>query len=491
MNDLRRRATRGAAWLLALRLTQRGLRTLRLIVLARLIAPDQFGLLGAALLAVDMLRTISETGVRTTLIQQKEVTRDDLDTAWTLQVVRGLALAGLCLVGGNAWAAWLGDPGVAEVLIWVAPVLLLEAFGNVATVEFERKLDFRRRFLHQGSGAIVDVVLSVALAIILRDVRALAVGIVAGQAVQLIAGYVLMPRLPRPRIARGSLVAQWKFGRWILLSTVLIFLGKQGDDLVVGRLVGVEWLAFYQMAWRIAGLPAAEISNLAATVLFPTLASVKDDRDRLRAGYVQVVQLTSVVAFPLCAAVFVLGGPATERLLTAAWLPMVPALQVLALGGAFRAIVGPGPLWLSVGRPDLRTKLQAIDLATLAVAIVPLTMLYGITGAAIAATARVVVGKLAALAFTERWFGGTWRPVSVALVIPALAAIGAGSLARATIGAAGPSVVGLAAAVVVLAATYYVLLRLLDRLTGRRIGPLVRRQVDALGLPLLPSEKPS
>lgn len=390
---LRGRATRGGVWLLGLRLFDQAFRVARLLILARLLDPRHFGLLGVALLALAALQTFSETGLREALVQRRGPVGPHLQTAWTVQLLRGLGLAALLWLVAPAVGGFFESPDAVPIVRWLALSFAIEGLSNVATVEFQRELRFGRQFALQATGTLVDFVVSVALALWLRDARALVFGLLAGQAAQLVAGYVLRPFLPRLRLELARARELWGFGRWMAGSAILTFLGTQGDDVVVGKLLGIGMLAYYQLAYRVASLPATEIARLVTAVLFPALSRLQEEPERLRRAWIDAVRATSFVAFPVAAALLLLAPELTGPLLGERWLPAVVPLQILAVNGLVRSIVGPGPLFVAVGRPQEKVRAQAAGLAALAIAVVPLTLAYGVAGAAWAAVLRSTVGN--------------------------------------------------------------------------------------------------
>jgi O-antigen/teichoic acid export membrane protein len=205
--------------------------------------------------------------------------------------------------------------------------------------------------------------------------------------------------------------------------TILTFLATQGDDIVVGRVLGAAALGFYQLAYRISNLPASEFSRLISTVTFPAFTKVQDNLQLLRRSYIKVLRFSALCSFPVAALIFALAGEFTAVVLGEKWMPMVPAMRILAITGLCRSIAGPGPLFMAIGKPELRTKMQAAGLLAMAILIVPLTLRWGIAGAAIAATVRVALGKSVALRYAIRELRAPLRETVAALFFPLLNAV--------------------------------------------------------------------
>jgi O-antigen/teichoic acid export membrane protein len=235
--------------------------------------------------------------------------------------------------------------------------------------------------------------------------------------------YILHSYRPRIRLDKGEFKELFGFGRWVLGSSILIFLLTQGDDIFVGKMLGVTALGFYQMAYLISNLPATEITHVISQVTFPAYSKMQDDIPQLREAYLRVLQVTAFLSFPIAGLIFVLAPDFTKIFLGEKWMPMVPALQIFCILGAIRSIVATmGPVFYSTKKPKIGTQLSLMQLAIMVSLIYPLTMKWGIAGAAIS----VVLNNLA-----DPWgfkkmlsvINCKFRKFSRSLLLPAISSI--------------------------------------------------------------------
>jgi len=395
---LSQRVVRGGFWVFALRIVDRLFKLVRTIVLARLLAPKDFGLFGIALLAMSALETFSQTGFQQALIQTKRDIRPYLDTTWTVQAIRGAALALILFGIGPYVAAFFGEPAAATLLRVLGLSMLFQGFANIGVVYFQKELEFHKQFVYQLSGTLVDLVVAITAALLLRSAWALIFGLLAANFVRMVVSYLIHPYRPRLRLEGAKAKELYGFGRWVLGSSMLVFLLTQGDDALVGKLLGATALAFYQMAYRISNMPATEYSHLIATVTFPAYSKLQDNLLKSKEAYLKALQLTAFLSIPIAGMIFVLAPEFTKIFLGEKWLPMVPAMQVLALYGGLRAIgATTGVVFMALGKPDIMTKIQIGQLVLLAILIYPLTMRWGILGASIAVTAYALIFNLVAV----------------------------------------------------------------------------------------------
>lgn len=381
-------------WAFALRAVDRGIGLLRTVVLARLLAPGDFGLFGIALLAFSALDTLSQTGVHTALIQRQGDIRRTLDTAWTLQAIRGAVLALLLWFSSNPVALFFGEPAAAALVQAMAAVVVLQALTNIGVVHFQKDLRFDRRFGYMASGTAADLMVSVAAAFYLRSAWALVLGLIASSAVRLVASYLVHPYRPRFRWDAGELRELFSFGKWVFASSAMIFLITQGDDVFIGRMLGATALGFYQIAYLISNLPATQVTHLFSEVAFPVFAQVQKDRVRLRRAFFSTLEAIALIALPLAALIGVFADDLVAFIFGTAWMPVVPVVRVLTVLGALRAIGAVnGALYHGSGHPHFDTIAAALHLSLMVVLIYPLNSLWGATGVAVAVTAPMLVSQ--------------------------------------------------------------------------------------------------
>ena len=382
--SLSQRAVRGGFWVFLLRTTQQLFNFVRLIILARILSPNDFGLMGIALLTMATLDTFSQTGFQQALIQKKEDIKPYLDSAWTVLILRGFILFAILFFIAPYAATFFNAPEAKPIVQVIGFAVLFQAFTNIGVVYFQKELEFNKQFIYQLSGTLADFIVAISAALILRSVWALVFGLLAGNFARFVVSYLIHPYRPHLSSDLRKTKELFGFGKWILGSSVLIFLITQGDDIFVGKLLGATALGFYQMAYRISNIPATEITHVISQVTFPAYSKLQDNIPKLREAYLKVLQITAFLSFPIAGLIFVLAPDFTKIFLGEKWMPMVPAMQVLAFFGAIRAIGATlGPVYSAKCRPDYPTKLNFMRLVLIVILIYPLTIRFGIFGTAL------------------------------------------------------------------------------------------------------------
>ncbi|MCD6384439.1 lipopolysaccharide biosynthesis protein [Candidatus Sumerlaeota bacterium] len=375
-----------------LKIIERSLGLIRLVILARFLAPNDFGLMGVALLTLGTIDTFSQPGFRQALVQKKQNVEEYLNSAWTALIVRGLVLACVLVFVAPLAAEFFDAPKAVLIIRVIALGVLFQAFTNIGVVFFQKELEFNKQFIFQLTGVLADFVVAVSLAILTRSVWALVFGLLAGHFTRMVVSYIIHPFRPRIEFNLQKISELFGFGKWVLGSSILIFLITQGDSIVVGKLVGVVALGLYQMAYRLSNMPATEITHIISQVSFPAYSKLQDDISRLRDAYLKVLSVVAFLTIPLATSIIILGEEFTLIFMGEKWEAMVSVLQLLALAGLFRSVAATaGPVFYAIGKPKLDTSWQIIRLLCMAILLLPFVKLWGVIGAALAVVISIFV----------------------------------------------------------------------------------------------------
>ena len=383
---------RGGLWAFSLKVLSQVLGFIRTIVLARLLVPEDFGLLGIALLSLTILQTFTQTGFQVALIQKKDVNNAYLNAAWTATAMRGILLSVILFFSAPLIASFLSTANDVVLIIRAVSVLaLLDGFRNIRTIFFQKNFEFRRYFTYELTASLSELSVTVAMAVIWQNIWALVCGAITASLVRLIMSYIVYPERPRIAFDKEKLSELFSYGKWAVGSGILVFLVTQGDDLFVGKFLGITALGFYQIAFRISNLPATEIAYAISQVSFPAYSRLQDDMAALGEAYLRVLHFTAFISAPLAGGIILFASDFTGLFLGQKWLPIVPIMQILALAGLIRSLSATSSnLFYAVGQPKIDTALLVIRIVVLIGIIYPLTLYYGMAGVAAAVLISLV-----------------------------------------------------------------------------------------------------
>jgi O-antigen/teichoic acid export membrane protein len=311
-SSLRSRAVHSGAWIGAGFGIQKVLQLGSNLILTRLLFPEAFGLMALATVFLVGLAMFSDIGLKPAVIRDPR--GDDpefLNTAWTIQVVRGLLL---CIIGAAiAYPLSLiyQQPILFPLLAVLSTTAAINGFMSIGMATAERRLDFRLKTVVQVLGQITSIALLVTICYFWRSVWALAAANVLGTFATVAIGYALLPR-HRHRLAwdPDSVRSLVRFGRWILFSTVFTYLGGEGLKAVQGGLLTPAEFGVLAIAYTIAGIPNELAMKLSGVLGLPVLAEAY--RNSPQHGYIALHALRSrTLAISLClfAGVMVLAEP--------------------------------------------------------------------------------------------------------------------------------------------------------------------------------------
>ncbi|RKZ30306.1 lipopolysaccharide biosynthesis protein [bacterium] len=378
---LTRRVIHGGFWSFSLRMANRGLTFMRTIILARLLSPNDFGLFGIAMLALAALEQFSITGFDKALVQKSGNIDDYLDTVWVVQITRGFIIGLVLVLAAPIISRFFGEPRVVMLMRVLGIAIFIGSLKNIGVVFFRKNLEFHKEFVYMFSGTMADFVVALTAAFLLKNAWALIFGFLARNLVQFVVSYFIHSYRPRFRIEWEKAKDLFGFGKWVLGSSILVFLLTQGDDIFVGKLLGVVSLGLYQVAYKISNLPATEITHVISRITFPAYSKLQDNIENLRKAYLDTIQLIAFFSFLIGGLIFILAGDFVVIFIGDKWLPMVSSVMVLVVYASIRSIgAATGPLFQAVGRPQISTNIQIGKLILLVAIIYPLSARWGILG---------------------------------------------------------------------------------------------------------------
>lgn len=404
------RTISAAQWRLASAVVQGGLQFGITIVLARLLPPEDFGLVALAFVVVGFATMLSDLGLGPAVVQHNPLTERHLRVSFTSSMLIGTALAVLFWAAAPLFALVLRSTEVVAVMRWQAWLFVFSGLGTTARAVLQRSLDFRGLFfVNLASYGIGYAVVSVALAWMGFGVWSL----VAGALMQHLLGGVL-PLLQvrhsiRPLLARGEFRDLIGFGFGATLNRVVSYLSLNGDNFVVGRWLGPALLGLYARAYHLSALPLSYVSNVTWSVMFPAYAEIRSDRPRMRRAYLQAVQFIALVGGPIMAGMVIAAPHLVVGLYGSQWVGAVVPLQLFCAAAVFRTIYhASGAVTHALGELYAEFRRQVVYATLVAVGAV-LGTRYGIIGVAAGVGVAILYMYLAMAALVIRLTDCRWR----------------------------------------------------------------------------------
>ncbi|NWG72707.1 MAG: oligosaccharide flippase family protein, partial [Parvularculaceae bacterium] len=272
--SLTQRAARGAAWVLGGYTASQVIRLGGNLVLTRLLFPEAFGVMAIVNTLLQGLQMFSDVGIGPAIIRSQRVDAGLLNTAWTLQIIRGLSL---CLIGMLlAWpaAVFYGRPELTGLMIAAAITAAIDGFNSPALFTLNRDLKLKQVVARDLASQVLGVIVMIALALVWRSVWPLVIGALVRGVANMLLSHGLTTQRLRPGWDRGALRELYSFGRFVFLSTAATFIAQGGERLILGKFLPMETLGVFAIALYLSQLPWQVVQKLTNRVLFPSFAEL-------------------------------------------------------------------------------------------------------------------------------------------------------------------------------------------------------------------------
>ncbi len=428
------RTARGAGWVMAWRLGMRGLGLASTLVLVRLIAPADFGIIALATGFMQAIDGMLVLGTEEAVIRETAPGRDFYDTAFTLNLLRGLSVTLLVAAIAYPAAGFFGDPRLGPVLLFVACLPLLDGCANIGTVDFRRDLAFHREFAIMVLPKLCGIVAAVTAAFALHSYLAMLFGMGANRTMRVVMSYVTHPY--RPALSLRSWRGLAGYSLWTWLLSLLVLVRDRADSLMLGRLAGTAAVGFYGVGAEIAALPTTELIEPLGRAAFAGFARGRQESADPGETFLRLTGSAALLTLPAGIGLSLVAAPLVHLAFGPGWEQAVPVLRILAL--SFTVMVFGHLSQHLLSAHALLGRLAGITLAGAAVRVALLAALipaFGLTGAAVAAAIGTVTEQALTVATALRRFrvgfsallAHTWRPLAaVAGMAVLLAATGLG-----------------------------------------------------------------
>jgi O-antigen/teichoic acid export membrane protein len=352
---MKKLAIRGAVWTIIGYGASQILRFGANLVLTRLLVPEYFGLMSVVNTLLIGLELFSDLGIGQSIIQNKKGEETEfINTAWTLQIIRGFCIWLICLAITFPAAKFYEEPR----MLWLVPIMgissIILGFASPSPSILNRRMALDKVIIFDVIVQLLSLIALTSLAYWFRSLWAFAIGGLFGATVRAIGSYMLVPE-KRPKFAwnREVLSELLSFGRWMFLATALMFLAEQADRLIIGKLLSFGLVGVYTIAATLANMPREVIKSLSFRVIFPTISNQTDlPREILRAKILQQRRLIIFAFAILLAALVNVGDLVIARLYDERYTQATWMMPILSCGIWFSVLFyTTSPALLALGKP--------------------------------------------------------------------------------------------------------------------------------------------
>lgn len=319
----------GSLWMVAWRWGGRLTGLASTLILARVLTPTDFGIIAMAMVIVGFVEVLADTNANLTLIRTPNLERSHVDTAWTIQLLVGMAGAVFTLaIAPLARVFFDGNWEVVLVIMFLSLKLVANAIVNVGAVAFQLNLDFAKDFRFGMYEKLFAFAVGVGCAFVLKSYWALAIAVVASRFFCVALSYWMSPYRPRFDLSRRREI--WSFTGWLTLLSVSRFLGSKVDEFIIGTRLGATGMGHYAVALDVSTAPTIELLQPSWRAVYPVFANLTGEPDRLKTLYLDTFAVVFAIALPACLGVSAVAGDAVSLLLGSQWQDSAALVAILA-----------------------------------------------------------------------------------------------------------------------------------------------------------------
>lgn len=312
-----------------------------MVVIARLLTPEDFGIMAVATALVGLLDAFTDLGVDNALIRHPDPQRKHYDTAWTFSILIHIFIAALIAVAGFFSAKFYNDPRFEPVLYAMSISMLIDGFTNIGFTQFRRNLAFHKDFQINVSIQLIGVIATMGFGLWLHSYWALVLGGVARSVTRLMLTYLMHPY--RPRLSLSARREMFGFSFWMMVRSIAIFLTNKADRLVLAAYFSPTIVGLYAIAGELAEMAVFEILYPLGRVLLPALATKQHDQAWLEESIKKIFNITATIAMAAGMGLASIAEPVLHLIYGAQYIQaasMLKLLAVISLIGGFNQPIG-------------------------------------------------------------------------------------------------------------------------------------------------------
>jgi len=379
LDNLNKDTLKAVKWSFVERFGQQGIQFVVSVFLARLLLPEEFGLIAMLSIFIAFGNSFIDSGFQKALIQKKELTHVDECSVFYFNIFIAFIVAGLMFLSAPLISRFYDQPQLTSITRALSIVFLFSSFGLVQDSLLIKKLNFKSVFKINVSSYILSGISSIAIALNGFGVWSLVVLHIGSTLFRTVFLWFFSSWRPALLFSFDSLKSMFSYGSRLFIVSLTNSVFGNIYQVIIGKLFSAASLGFYSRAKTLSMYPVTVITSVINQVSFPVFSKIQDDKTRLKNYMRKTLTTLTVVTFPLMIGVAVVAKPLIIILLTEKWLPSVPFFQMLCVVGMLYPIHVVNLNALNAqGRSDLYLKIDVIN-KVLIILVVFITYRFGIT----------------------------------------------------------------------------------------------------------------
>ena len=326
----------GSLWMIGLRWSMRFIGLISTIILARLLTPEDFGIVAMAIAVLGLLESVSTTGVDLAVIRERKDSRELYNSAWTIQIIEGTFVAVLLLALIPVAVNYFNEPRLELIMVLLAATAFIQGFRNIGVVAFRKELDFGREFKYLIIHKLLGFAFTISLALYMRDYRAIVISMLLQAVAEVALSFAMHPYRPWFGIKRMKGI--WGFSQWLLIAHIGQFLNSKLDQFIVGGKTSTEKMGYYHIGFEIGTMFTSEIVMPVRRALFPNLSTLVDDHKAFVSHSLKAIEVIALLCIPVGVGIYIVAEGMVAIIFGDRWLAAVDVLRWMGLLGSIMGL---------------------------------------------------------------------------------------------------------------------------------------------------------
>ena len=380
---------------------ERFFRLIRTMVLTRILALEEFGLMAIVLILVNVFEQISEMGIKTAVIQNKRGnTYEFLNATWWLQAARSIGLFAIAMIAAPLISSFFDKPHLLKLLQVSLLAIIFRGFISPRAYTLQKEYKFGLMVLYIQGSALLGTIVTIVCAFTMRNIWALIIGYVSEYFFLVVLSYVVSPFRPRFGIDRNYLKELIHFARGIFGLPILSLIGFSAPTFVLGKIVSEEQLGLYALAGQLINIPLLLFAKIVSPVILPGYTKKQDDRIALKKVVFKLSEIVAAMTFPMAGYIMVCSPALMVLLWGSSYIDATMPCIVLSLLIIVR-MQGPvlSTAYVAVGKPYYQRNFVIMQTSLIVIFIYPAVVHWGLVGAALTS----VIGSFIAVFMQVFW----------------------------------------------------------------------------------------
>lgn len=333
MDNIKSKSINAAIWSAVDKFGEQGVKFVLGIIVARLLFPSDYGLIGMLAVFIALPDTLVNSGFGTALIQKKSATNTDFATVFYFNIVTGFLLYFVLYLSAPLIAVFFNEPQLAILTRVLGLNVIISSFAIVQRTILIKKLDFKTQTKINLSSIFPSGIIGVLFAYYGYGVWAIVFQSLSRQFLITISFWIFGRWYPKLVFSMQSLKSLFSFGSKILVVGLMNTVYSRIYLIIIGKFYNAELLGFYTRGLQFVTLPSGVVTSIIDRIAFPMFSSIQNNNQQLLNGYRKSVKISAFINFPVMLGLMVVSKPLIMLILTEKWMPSVPYLQILCLAG--------------------------------------------------------------------------------------------------------------------------------------------------------------